>query len=185
MLFDQIFFALWFFLPVGIANCTPIFASKIPLLNQWAYPIDFYQTYRGKRIFGDHKTIRGLLTGILTAILTIAIQQYLYNNTNIIKTFVYIDYTILNPFIFGTTCAVGALGGDAVKSFFKRQFGIASGKKWFPFDQLDYIIGGIIATSFFIRLSEFEYITIVLIWFFLHIISSKIGYFLKLKSVPY
>lgn len=168
MLFDQIFFAIWFFLPVGVANCTPIFASKIPLLNQWTYPIDFYQTYRGKRIFGDHKTIRGLITGILAAIATAAIQQ-----------------STFNPIIFGTTCAVGALGGDAVKSFFKRQFGIASGKKWFPFDQLDYIIGGIIATSFFIRLSIFEYITIVLIWFFLHIISSKIGYFLKLKSVPY
>lgn len=173
MFIDQIFFVIWFFLPVGIANCTPIIAAKIPILKKWSYPIDFYQTFRGKRILGDHKTIRGLLTGILAAIATATIQQYFYN------------IIIINPIIFGTACAIGALGGDMAKSFFKRQIGIALGKKWFPFDQIDYIIGGILATSFFVTLSFFEYTLIVIVWFALHIISSKIGYLLKLKSVPY
>lgn len=182
---DQIFFAIWFFLPVGIANCTPIIVSKIPILKQWSQPIDFYQTYREKRILGNHKTIRGLFTGILAAILMVILQQYLYSNTSIIKTFVSIDYSMLNPVIFGTVCAIGALLGDMAKSFIKRQFSIPPGSRWFPFDQLDYIIGGIIATSFVIRLSFFEYGLIVIVWFILHIVSSKIGYFLKLKSVPY
>lgn len=173
MLFDQIFFALWFFLPVGVANCTPIIAAKIPLLQQWSYPIDCYQTFRGKRILGDHKTIRGLLTGILAAIATVLIQQYFYNVTTI------------NPIVFGAACAIGALGGDMIKSFLKRQLGIASGNRWFPFDQIDYIVGGIIATSFFVHLSFFTYTLITVVWFTLHIIFSKIGYFLKLKSVPY
>lgn len=173
MFLDKIFFALWFFLPVGVANCTPIIAAKIPVLKHWSYPIDFYKTFRGKRILGDHKTIRGLVIGILAAIATVAIQQYIYK------------VVAINPIVFGTSCAIGALGGDMIKSFFKRQIGIASGKKWFPFDQIDYIIGGILATSFFVTLSFFQYTLITIVWFILHIIFSKIGYFLKLKSVPY
>ncbi len=173
MFLDKIFFAVWFFLPVGIANCTPIIAAKIPILKQWSYPVDSYQTFRGKRILGDHKTIRGLIVGILAAIATAIIQQYLYKVTTI------------NPIVFGTACAIGALGGDMTKSFLKRQFGIASGQRWFPFDQLDYIIGGILATSFFIQLSFSQYALIAIVWFALHIIFSKIGYLLKLKSVPY
>lgn len=173
MFLDKIFFSFWFFLPVGVANCSPIIAAKIPFLQKFSYPIDCYQTFRGKRIFGDHKTIRGLIVGILSAITTVVIQQYLHK----------VD--IVNPIFFGTACAIGALGGDMTKSFFKRQLCITSGNRWFPFDQIDYIIGGILTTSFFVTLSFFEYTIIVVVWFVLHIIFSKIGYFLKLKSVPY
>jgi CDP-2,3-bis-(O-geranylgeranyl)-sn-glycerol synthase len=31
--------------------------------------------------------------------------------------------------------------GDAVKSFFKRQIGVAPGASWIGFDQLDFFIG--------------------------------------------
>jgi CDP-2,3-bis-(O-geranylgeranyl)-sn-glycerol synthase len=37
--------------------------------------------------------------------------------------------------------AFGALAGDAVKSFFKRQIGIAPGHRWLGPDQLDFIVG--------------------------------------------
>jgi CDP-diglyceride synthetase len=37
--------------------------------------------------------------------------------------------------------------GDAVKSFFKRRLGITPGKSWFPFDQLDFVLGAILFVS--------------------------------------
>ena len=58
-----------------------------------------------------------------------------------------LDYVGLPTLIVGPLFAIGALGGDALKSFFKRQVGIRPGGTWFPFDQIDYIIGGAIASQ--------------------------------------
>lgn len=185
MFLRELFFSLWFFLPVGIANCSPIFAAKIPILQKWSYPLDCYLTFRGKRILGNHKTIRGLVIGIIFGIVTSYLLLYLYKSFPFITSLVTINYQQINPSILGFLSAVGALGGDITKSFIKRQYGIASGHRWFPFDQIDYIVGGIIATSLIVQLTFFEYILIILVWFCLHIASSKIGYFLKLKNVPY
>jgi hypothetical protein len=55
----DILFALWFFLPAGLANAAPVFANKIPGSEWLAVPIDGGKHFRGKRITGNHKTIRG------------------------------------------------------------------------------------------------------------------------------
>jgi CDP-2,3-bis-(O-geranylgeranyl)-sn-glycerol synthase len=78
----------------------------------------------------------------------------------------------------------GALFGDMVKSFFKRQLGVASGKSWFPFDQIDYIVGGLAFSAIVVRLEATQYISVLVVWFALHLISSYIGYLLKLKKDP-
>lgn len=184
MFFRELFFSVWFFLPVGIANCMPIIAAAIPWLKNWSYPLDCYSHFREKRVFGDHKTIRGFVIGIISSIIVVYIQQYLWSADEI-NTIIKINYQDINPLVFGFLAGFGAIGGDALKSFIKRQYGIASGVSWFPFDQLDYILGAIFTTFFYIRLSFLDYIVIIFVWFFLHIIFSKIGYYTKLKSVPY
>ena len=62
-MFKDILFALWFFLPAGLANAAPVFASRIPKSEKLALPLDFGKSFRGKRIFGENKTFRGLLAG--------------------------------------------------------------------------------------------------------------------------
>ena len=51
----DILFALWFFLPAGLANAAPVFANKIPGSEWLAVPIDGGKHFRGKRITGNHK----------------------------------------------------------------------------------------------------------------------------------
>jgi CDP-2,3-bis-(O-geranylgeranyl)-sn-glycerol synthase len=80
--------------------------------------------------------------------------------------------------------AIGALGGDALKSFFKRQFGIAPGGTWFPFDQIDYIIGGSLAVLPFIHLTIGQYIILLVVWTVAVLITTYIGWLLKLKDSP-
>ena len=48
---------------------------------------------------------------------------------------------------------LGALGGDALKSFIKPRLGIAPGMPWIPADQLDFVVVGIVAVSFFVRMT--------------------------------
>jgi CDP-2,3-bis-(O-geranylgeranyl)-sn-glycerol synthase len=45
--------------------------------------------------------------------------------------------------------------GDIVESFFKRRIGLSRGEKWLGFDQIDFIIGGLLL-SLFVRVPEIE-----------------------------
>lgn len=175
---DTLQAAFFLFLPAGIANMTPVLANKIPGLNRWQTPLDFGRTYRGKRIFGDHKTWRGLLTGVVCAGLVAVFLSWISVDH-------YIPADIgLQQFIFGAWIGLGALLGDAIESFFKRQIGVPSGHSWFPFDQIDYIIGAIVFSLVFVREPLQIYVATFGIFFGLHLLSSYLGYLLKLKDKP-
>lgn len=184
MTFRDLLFVLWFFLPAGLANMTPVFAAKLPLLRTLDFPLDGYATFRGKRVFGGHKTVRGLLSGILVGILTVYLQVALYIAFPLLKSFVSLDYTTIRPWLLGLLASLGALLGDAARSFFKRQLGIAPGKSWFPFDQLDYIVGGSALTALYVRLTPLQYLLLIALWFFLHPLATLLGYWMKLKDSP-
>ena len=68
----EILFALWFFLPAGIANMSPILVANLPGLKRLKAPMDFGLTFRGQRVFGTHKTWRGFVVGIIAATLVLA-----------------------------------------------------------------------------------------------------------------
>lgn len=181
---DTLLFALWFFLPAGVANAAPIIAAQLPYLSRWDAPMDFGKTWRSKRIFGTHKTWRGLLTGIVAAVLTVYVQQAILDNYQLGFLSNYDAYLGFSALLLGFLFGFGALMGDAVESFLKRQFDIADGQPWFPFDQTDYIIGGCLAAAVLVRLNLPEYIVILATWFLMHLIFSYIGYLFKLKSSP-
>ncbi len=179
-----LFYSLWYFLPAGLANSAPTIAKKIPFFKNFSYPLDFNKSIGKVRVFGDHKTLRGLLSGIAVAILVVLLQVFLYRTSSFFRSVSLINYDFINPFILGFLFGFGALMGDAFKSFFKRRFSISSGESWFFFDQIDYIIGGLIAVSFYAPIGFIYYITIFLVWFFLHIGGSLLGFFLRLKDTP-
>lgn len=180
---ELILFALWFFLPAGIANAAPVFANKIPGLRNWNTPLDFGLKFRGKRLFGDNKRWRGLIVGIVLATATLGLQVWAFNNFGWAEDIaININYFVLPVHILGPLFAIGALGGDALESFFKRQRGIKPGKSWFPFDQLDYIIGGLVASFLVIQLTLEEYLAVIVVWFCLHIIATYIGYVIGLRD---
>lgn len=183
MLHD-IILILWFFLPAGIANMAPIFAAKIPGLASFNQPIDGGRSLKGKRILGDHKTWRGLIIGIILGWGVFLIQQYVTLHTPLLQQAVDpISYAAL-PWFFGALFGIGALGGDAVKSFFKRRIDVPSGKSWMPFDQIDYILGTILVTFPFLPLGWSVYLLMLVLGFVLHVASTYIGWLLKFKDEP-
>lgn len=181
----DLFFAIWFFLPAAVANVTPIFAANIRWLKKYDYPMDCNKTFRGIRVFGSHKTWRGLVVGIICATITLWLQQLIVDHSSYVASWTdQVDYTALPVLILGPLFGLGALLGDAIESFFKRQRGVKPGDGWFPFDQTDYIIGGAIATMPFIQLSIWQYVWLICIWLVVHVIASYIGYKLGLKDKP-
>jgi len=182
---QDILFAFWFLLPAAAANMIPIFAAAIPALKKYDAPIDGGKTWRGHELLGPHKTWRGIIAGIIIATFVLWLQQFLAANyawTDFVTNG--IDYAALPLFILGPLFAIGALGGDAIESFFKRQRNIKSGGSWVPFDQLDYIIGAVLITLFFVILTPVQYFWIFVVWFFAHLLASYVGYLLGLKKDP-
>jgi CDP-2,3-bis-(O-geranylgeranyl)-sn-glycerol synthase len=181
---DDLFSALWFFAPVGIANAAPVFAAKIPGLTGWNAPMDFGKKYKGHRVFGDHKTWRGLLSGIVFATLVIALQKYIYANNSSVVELSWIDYSQAKIWLLGPLFGAGALLADAGESFFKRQVGVSPGESWFPFDQIDYILGGYLPATLIVGFNLSHFLWVLATWFCMHLAASYTGYLVGLKSKP-
>lgn len=182
---DSFLFAVWFFVPAGGANMAPIIASRLPYISKLSTPLDFGGKFRNKPVFGKNKTWRGVVSGIIAATIIIYLQQLIWEGGS--ATFLNgssTNYLAYSPLLLGTLFGAGALLGDAIESFFKRQRAVPAGSSWFPFDQIDYIIGGCLAVATVARLTPLEYLLILFIWFVLHLTFSYIGYLLKLKSQP-
>lgn len=181
---NDFLYAIWFFLPAGAANLAPLLVTKLPLLRTWTAPLDGHQTFQGSRLLGGSKTWRGLVCGVILAGITFWVQQNLASHlgsfSDYLATVRYADLSLWLGLLLG----FGALAGDAVESFFKRRLAVAPGKSWFPFDQLDYIIGACVCSLLVIRLPLHLYIWIFAVWFSLHLVFSYLGYLFHFKKHP-
>lgn len=178
---DIILKSLYLILPGIFANMAPVLFKRINFLN---YPVDFNKKINGKPIFGSHKTFRGFFFGILLAILISLIQRKLYAH-EYFKNISLINYFDVNISLLGFLIGFGVLFGDLVKSFFKRRLNIKPGERWFPFDQIDSLIGGLIFVSF-IYLPPLEIILILIIMTItLSVITNYLGYRLGFKETKW
>ncbi|MBU1202559.1 CDP-archaeol synthase [Patescibacteria group bacterium] len=175
--FWQYFFSLvWLFLPAGAANMMASLSRWIDFLD---CPVDFGKSLKNKRIFGNHKTWRGLFFGMIAAVLVAYLQVRFYTPDK----FYYIyDYTKLNFLALGILSASGALLGDLFRCFIKRRKNIMPGTLWFPYDQIDWIAGAIITMSFYIQISWQNAIAAVALSIIIHPLINYICFLLKLQK---
>ena len=93
-------------------------------------------------------------------------------------------YSLGKMLLIGGLLGFGALLGDAIESFFKRQYGVPSGDPWFPLDQIDYIFGGAIMVMPVVVLTPLGYLMLFVVWFGMHLLVAYIAYLLGLKDKP-
>jgi len=145
-------------------------------------PVDFGYKLKGKDLFGRNKTFRGFVVGIVTGVLLAALQSILFLTVPFFKENSLIDYGRVNFVIVGFLMGFGALFGDLVESFIKRQLGKRAGEPWFPFDQLDWIAASIILTGI-VYVPPLNYlIGIILVYLVVHLISDRIVQKMGLKK---
>lgn len=149
----------------------------VPFLQ---YPVDSGLTWHGKRIFGSHKTWRGLLFGIIFGILWFWLQQFLYR-FDFFKDISLVDYSELN-WTLGLALGLGAVLGDLFRSFFKRRLNIAPGMPWIPFDQIDYVAGAIIIASLVYFPGWDVSLAAIGLGFVLHILVNVFAYLIRLQK---
>ena len=188
--------ALWLLLPAYLSNMLPVVVGG-------GKPIDGGRLWRdGKRILGPGKTWRGLLLAPLLAAVLTGVLRWLVTDT---RWGDLADWSTWGPplwwFVIAYALGLGALVGDAVKSFFKRRTGRDRGERWLGFDQLDFVVGsilfclvastllwlaGLVRPHFFFE--EFTWprlLVLLLLTPALHLGVNWIGHKLGLKQVPW
>jgi len=118
--------ALYIIVPMYCTNGAPVIFGG-------GEPIDLGKTLSdGKRLFGSHKTIRGFFSGLLVGGLVGIAESVLVASS-------LLEIALL--------ASAGALLGDLVAAFAKRRLGIKPGKPLPVVDQLDFVLGAIVAVS--------------------------------------
>ena len=175
----EIFFVVkcfYLMLPAYFANMAPVIVNKINFL---VFPIDFNKRINRKPILGKNKTFRGLVFGIIFALI-IAYFQFLLYDIESFKNISFLNYQ--NWILFGFLMGFGALIGDLIKSFFKRRLGINPGKKFIPFDQTDFVVGAMIFIMPIFGVTFKIFAAALLLSFALHIIVNHIAFWLKIRN---
>lgn len=160
----------------------PAFAKRFKHLEFLAKPVDFGKQFKGKPIFGSHKTWRGIIMGTATGIVVVWAQRILYG-FNFFQYISFYNYQEINIFFLGFLIGLGALLGDLFFSFLKRRKNIKPGDSWVPFDQIGYILGPFLLVNlFFQKINLYTWLWIAVFSFFFHFAGNRIGYWLKISD---
>lgn len=150
--------AIWYVLPSYFANMSPVIFGGGKPLDMGKNFID------GRRILGDHKTVRGFLSGLLIGTLVGALQ---------------------GRFLQGFALSLGAMLGDCFGSFLKRRMGFTEGRPAPLLDQECFLVFSLLLASPIESLSLESIVFLLIITPLLHWGSNVVAHLLGLKEVGY
>lgn len=177
--------SLYFMLPAYLANGAPVATQNI--FKSLAVPVDLGAHFRGRPFFGSHKTFRGVIAAVVAGIVVFLVQVYLYrfpffqNWSFFDYKEMYLSYSVLPGFLLG----LGAITGDLVKSFFKRQFDVKPGSRWIPWDQIDFLLGALAFISIIYLLQWQAVVALLVFTPPIHMAANHLGYYLKIRKVKW
>jgi hypothetical protein len=136
----------WLAVPVVVAALVHVIVLKFRWLESLRIPLDGGASWRGRRIFGDNKTVRGAVVMIGVSAL-VALLQGVFP----IRRLEYFDYQQAGPLLVGALLGIGFVAGELPNSFVKRQLDVPPGAHagvWHTLaDQLDSVIGALVVIS--------------------------------------
>jgi CDP-2,3-bis-(O-geranylgeranyl)-sn-glycerol synthase len=172
---------------LGIAACYGI-VLRYDLLCWSKRPIDGNLTYRGRRLFGEHKTWRGALCALVGGIFVVAVQKYLIADGA--ARVALLDYRHANLFCLGSAFGAGSMLGELPNSFLKRQIGVPPGsapRGWgsvfcFVFDQVDLVPSTWALLLFWVRPTPTQVVCSLVIVFLVHQLVSYVGFYIGART---
>jgi CDP-diglyceride synthetase len=148
-----------------IANGTPVIAKKI-FGSRFSYPLDARIKFiDGRPLLGSAKTARGLTLAIIA--------------------------TTLSAPLFGLSWEVGfnvalfAMLGDLLSSFIKRRFNMPPSSMAFGLDQIPESLFPMFVCQLTLGLTTKGMLSVVISFFILELLLSRILFGLGLRETPY
>ncbi|MGD8228651.1 MAG: CDP-archaeol synthase [Desulfobacteraceae bacterium] len=173
-------------LPAAIAHGLCV---KYDWLKWLKRPLDFGGRFKGKRIFGDHKTWRAPCIYVVFCTLGTMVQAWLQGRGYLPQWLCLVDYERCGTLV-GVLMGLGMSAGELPNSFLKRQLDVAPGKRkkgllgiaFFLFDQLDLAVGIWAFLFLLIRPSWVLVAWSFLLAIALHAAVSTVGYLLGMRD---
>ncbi|MBN2745467.1 MAG: CDP-archaeol synthase [Bacteroidales bacterium] len=176
-------------LPVIFAAITHMIVVKLDWFSILKFPLDHYKMFREKRIFGPHKTYRGLVYMIVSSVIFVWIFYFLIEQTQFFQSYNLLDFKRFSPWFYGIVLGLGYILGELPNSFVKRQLDIIPGKSGsFLFsiiDQLDSIILINILLLIFAKFTFAHFFIGIIFYGLIHLIINILLYFFKLRKHPF
>lgn len=129
-----------------------------PASRRFSLPIDGGYSFRGRRIFGDNKTVRGFLVIVPATAVAMTIFGLGAKDLNVAVW----PLTTFGFLMLGITSALGLMLGELPNSFLKRQWDVEPGQPpkhrvgrivTAVVDRLDSVIGALVGAAFVVDLS--------------------------------
>ena len=162
----------------------PAFVSNaVPVVFGGGTAVDFGRSFAdGKRIFGNSKTIRGLVSGILAGTAVGTLLAFAVP---------FLPWIPLEQkFFLAFLASAGAMAGDLLGSFVKRRLGASPGSQYFLLDQLLFLIIalGLVVwaePALIAVLNGWDVLALLVLTYFLHLFFNGVAHKLQLKNVPW
>jgi CDP-archaeol synthase len=181
----------WFligaFVMAGMAQ-TAWFAA--PLSRRFAWPVDGGATFRGRRVFGANKTVRGFVVMVPAAALAFALVAAMVGNPGAAGLW---PLSIAGYALLGACAGLGFMAGELPNSFVKRQLGVDPGTRarsplvaalQFMIDRIDSGVGMLIAVSLVSPTPPTTWLLVLVIGPMFHWAFSVAMFYLGLKARP-
>jgi CDP-2,3-bis-(O-geranylgeranyl)-sn-glycerol synthase len=152
--------ALLFIGPAYFANAAPLVFGGGSALDRGRTLAD------GQPIFGSHKTVRGVVAGI------------------VVGTLVGLAESFIDPHLVfaGFMISLGAVLGDLFGAFVKRRLKVVPGRSFPILDQLDFILGSVLLGYPFFQVGLISILLVVVVTPPIHLATNYGAYRLGIKK---
>lgn len=192
LFFEAMVQAAVLFAPLLFAGVLAAVVIKWDLLAWSRRPIDGGLAVRGKRLFGDNKTWRGLLVAVVGSAVFAVLQARCPLAALDVRTLT--DWTLTDwdgvpAALFGALMGLGAVLGELPNSFTKRQLGIGPGKStkgplsilFYVLDQVDLLFGAWLLIGWWVRPSALLVAGSFVLALAVHPMVSLVGWLLGVR----
>jgi len=160
-------------------------------LNWFAFlkiPLDLKYTFNEKRIFGDNKTLRGIVLMVLFSSLFCYLLDFIVRLYPDLENYIPFYFNKYSPAFYGLLFGLGYTIPELPNSFFKRQIDIPPGKTGgiinLVIDQLDSVVGCFILIYPFISISPFLVLFGIIFYICVHLIVNILLYSIGIRRQP-
>jgi CDP-archaeol synthase len=162
---------------------------KYGWLQSLARPIDGGLVLRGRRLFGNNKTYRGVAAVAFGTAAGVAVQIVLHR-LGVARHLELLDYSRPSVIALGLAFGTAAMLSELLNSLLKRQIGIgpgaAVGGTWgalfYVLDQVDMLVGVWIVLSLAVGVTGVRVLWSVVFLFIAHQLLTMVGYRLGMRA---
>ena len=148
-----------------VANGAPVIAKRL-LGARWSWPLDGGCRFLdGRPLFGESKTVRGLVLSIVT--------------TSLAAPLLGLDVST------GFRVGAAAMAGDLFSSFTKRRLGLGSSSQATGLDQIPESLVPTLLCWYELNLTAADVAAVSGIFLFGEIVLSRLLFWLKIRDRPY